>query len=74
MSANGNHARTHLRIDGVKISGDAHVNPSSKSYYWMLGGSVAVHVTKGQKVDVYLSGGGLYGSDHSMFTGFILSS
>lgn len=72
MTASSKHAESFLRLDGAEVSGRANVNPGDKSNYWMVGGNVAVNATAGQKVDVYLNGGSLYGGMYCMFTGFML--
>jgi len=74
MTASAKTAKTYIRVDGVQTSGEALVHPNGGNYYWMVGGSVAANLTVGQKVDVYLNSGGLYGSAFSMFTGFLLSA
>lgn len=70
-TSGGKNAHTYIRMDGAKISGDAHINPNSQGHQWMLGGNVAVNATEGQKVDVY-SSGYLHGGSYCMFTGFML--
>jgi len=72
MTASGMDAHTWLQLDGVRVSGGAYVHPDSKAKYWMVGGSVAVRATAGEKAEVYLGKGNLAGGSYCMFTGFML--
>jgi hypothetical protein len=64
---------SYLRVDGAAVSGNVIAEPKPSGGYETASGSLVVRLAVGQKVELHLTVGNLYGNGkYAMFSGFIL--